>query len=112
MAEQNNRNNDGRKPDIREIKNGKTYILLTLNEGIVYKRVQKNDADTYILISDNKFYKPYYIPHKDIIEMWEFACSIALEDFEPNNLNKVNFKSMLLELQQDIKLIKMYIKHD
>jgi phage repressor protein C with HTH and peptisase S24 domain len=45
---------------IEELKNGKTYILLTTNDGIVYKRVfNKIRKDGKIhLHSDNPSFKP------------------------------------------------------
>jgi len=93
--------------DKSDIKDGHTYILLTLNEGIVYKRVNKKDQKTYTLISDNTFYEPYDVWHYEIIEIWEFACSIALNEFEHEDLSKLNIRNMFMELKQEIG--KLYI---
>ena len=42
------------------LKDGKTYILLTKEDGIVYKRIEVLD-NSLKLISDNKSYEPYVI---------------------------------------------------
>ena len=52
------------------IKDGKNYILLTKNDGIVYKRVEVLENELK-LISDNKSYEVYNIGINDIIEIWE-----------------------------------------
>jgi hypothetical protein len=90
--------------DKSEIKNGKTYILLTLNDGIVYKRVQKKDDVIYTLISDNSIYEPYDVWHSEVLEIWEFACSIALKESDLN-FEKDRISAMFLELQKGINQI-------
>lgn len=88
-----------------QIKSGKTYVLLTVNEGIVYKRVQKKDDDTFTLISDNTFYEHYDVEHSDIIEVWEFACSISLKEYVPEDLSRENIRDMFQEIKRDIARI-------
>ena len=53
--------------DLESIQDGKTYIIVSLNDGIVYKRVFKQD-DGLMLVSDNKAYKPYTIEYSEILE--------------------------------------------
>lgn len=65
-----------------EIKEGKTYILTTKDEGIVYKRVFYNKNEL-VLASDNQFYTPYKVNISDLLEIWE-ACAVVsskLPDF-------------------------------
>jgi len=54
--------------DIGFVKDGKTYVLLTKEDGIVYKRVELLD-NSIKLISDNKEYEPYQIANLDILEI-------------------------------------------
>ena len=56
--------------DLSYVRDGKTYILLTKEDGIVYKRVQTQE-NSLELISDNKEYDPYIISNYDILEIWE-----------------------------------------
>jgi transcriptional regulator with XRE-family HTH domain len=54
------------------IKNGKLYILVTRQDGIVFKRVF-NFADQegkFLLVSDNRQYAPYAVDANDILEIW------------------------------------------
>lgn len=71
--------------DISNYKDGHTYIVVTQDEGIVFKRVfkDKENSKQLILFSDNEEYAPYSVQLSDIVEMWQFACSITLD--EPNH---------------------------
>jgi hypothetical protein len=55
----------------------KTYIVITKSQGIVYKRLNKNGRNALMLHSDNTIYLPYEIKASEILEIWEYACSIA-----------------------------------
>lgn len=55
------------------------------------------------MTSDNSFYHPYDIPFREIVEIWQYASGIFLEDFEPDNFENYNLKDMFLELRNDIK---------
>ncbi|MFP9117171.1 helix-turn-helix transcriptional regulator [Flavobacterium sp. RNTU_13] len=59
-----------------DIKAGSTYVLLTKDEGIVYKRVHAFNKNIVFLSSDNKAYKTYGVKFTDVIEVWKFACSL------------------------------------
>ena len=65
------------------LKDGKTYILLTKEDGIVYKRVEVLDKSLK-LISDNKSYEPYVISNNNILEMWEAIAFFSLDFPNPN----------------------------
>ena len=89
-----------------DVMDGKTYILLTKNEGIVYKRLNKNGKNALVLHSDNTYYKPYEVKVSEILEIWEFACSLATEEFKPDDLSPESLKDILLELKRDVKEVK------
>jgi transcriptional regulator with XRE-family HTH domain len=58
--------------DASAIKNGKLYVLVTKQDGIVFKRVF-NFADQQgklLLVSDNRSFEPYAIDTEDILEIW------------------------------------------
>ncbi|ALM50473.1 XRE family transcriptional regulator [Flavobacterium psychrophilum] len=67
------------------VTDGRTYILLTRDQGIVYKRLNKNGRNSLMLQSDNTFYPPYTVKASDVLEIWEYACSIATKEFEPDD---------------------------
>lgn len=89
-----------------EIAEGRTYVLLTRNEGIVYKRAGNKSGDRISLHSDNKFYSPFEIGAGDIIEVWSYACSIETGGFEPEELNSESVREMFLEIRKEISEIR------
>jgi transcriptional regulator with XRE-family HTH domain len=89
-----------------EVRDGRTYILLTKNEGIVYKRLNKNGKNNLMLISDNTFYEPYAVKASEVLEIWEYACSIATNEFEPDSLEPQSIREMFNSLKNEIKALK------
>ena len=69
--------------DISYVKDGKTYVLLTKEDGIIYKRAEVLD-NSIKLISDNKEYDPYTISNYDILEIWEGIAFFSLDFPNPN----------------------------
>lgn len=72
-----------------EIKDGQTYIVLTKNDGVVYKRLyrEKKKLNHIKFHSDNPAYEPYTIPADEILEVWSFVCSLNIGEFKPQDLN-------------------------
>jgi len=58
--------------DWRRIKSGECYILITHDEGIVFKRVEPNLKERkLLLISDNSEYEAYEIELSQVLEVWQ-----------------------------------------
>ncbi len=74
--------------NLRDIKDGQTYVVLTKQDGLVYKRLYNTmDTNGYIQFhSDNKAYLPYQLRAEDIHEVWAFVCSINPSDREISDL--------------------------
>lgn len=89
--------------NIEELKPNKSYVFVTLNNGISYKRFKSRNSKSVTVISDNSFYEPYEIPLGEIVEIWQYASGIFPEDFEPDNFENYNLKEMFLGLRSDIK---------
>lgn len=64
---------------LEDTKNGQAYIVVSKNEGIVYKRIQKNSKskNKITLESDNPNYQPYQINSEDIVELWQAQVVIG-----------------------------------
>jgi hypothetical protein len=64
---------------LEDTKNGQAYIVVSKNEGIVYKRIQKNNRtkNKITLESDNPHYQPYQINAEDIVELWQAQVVIG-----------------------------------
>ena len=93
--------------ELDEIKDGNTYILLTKDDGIVYKRVQvSKNKDYLMLVSDNKTYSPFKVKAEDILEVWEFVCSINIGGYKPDELNPESILGMLKSMKVEIERIK------
>jgi len=91
---------------LTDIKDGKTYILLTKDEGIVYKRVFSKvfrNAGHLELHSDNPQYQPYNVKPKDILEIWEYVCLLRTKDVRPDEINVDSMISFLRQMKVEVK---------
>jgi len=66
---------------IDDLKSGNTYIFITVNDGITYKRLKSKNNDSITVAADNTFYEPYDIPFEEIVEVWQYASGIFPQDF-------------------------------
>jgi hypothetical protein len=91
--------------NIQTIKEGECYILITLNEGIVYKRIFKSEKKNNIkLVSDNTNYAPYDVPLSEIREIWKAKGFMSFELPIPASENDV--KNSVAQLQKDMDILK------
>lgn len=88
---------------IEDLKSHKSYVFVTLNDGISYKRLKAKKKKSLTVAADNTFYQPYDIPLGEIVEIWQYASGIFPEDFEPDHFENHDLKEMFLELRKDIK---------
>lgn len=95
--------------DVSHLKVNKTYIFVTSNEGISYKRLKDISATTLTLAADNTLYEPYEVALGDLLEIWEYECSISTEEYGQDDFSGQNVREMFLEMKQDIKSIKKHI---
>jgi len=90
-----------------DAKNGQAYIVVSKNEGIVYKRIQKNNRskNKITLESDNPQFQPYQVFTEDIIELWEAQVVIgkvaAQQRWDVNAL-----ASLVNNLQSQVSTLK------
>jgi len=94
--------------DKTDIKTGRTYVLVTTNDGMVYKRVTNTiDKDqSLILNSDNKFYESYKIHIDEVLEAWEFTCSINTQEYSKEELKISSILNMFNELGIELEALK------
>jgi len=90
-----------------DIKNGQAYIVVSRNEGIVYKRVEKNNRskNKLTLVSDNPQFQPYQINAEDVMELWQAQMVISKistqQRWDVNSL-----ASMVNNLQSQVSTLK------
>lgn len=90
------------------IRNGKPYMIITANDGIVYKRVYNHVADdgTLLLKSDNEAYQPYTIHASEVLEIWQSIGFLTFELPEPDKVDVEKLSSMVLKMQDEINKLK------
>ena len=93
--------------DLEDLKNNNTYIVISRNEGIVYKRMMKNARakNKYTLISDNAAYQPYNISAEDVLEVWKATMIISRANVAQRwDVNQL--ASVVNNLQEQISTLK------
>lgn len=87
---------------LKDLKNGNTYVLLTKDDGIVYKRVfsKGNELELH---SDNRHYAPYSIKTSDVLEIWEFVCTLNISDKRTEELNLDSIIGMLNSMRVEME---------
>ncbi|MEX1187625.1 MAG: LexA family transcriptional regulator [Bacteroidia bacterium] len=93
------------------IKDGNPYIVITKDEGIVFKIIynQLEENGTFLLCSTNPAYEPYEIAVNDIHEIWKFTHYISSEMPEPN-LERNEISNTVMQLQRDVRRLKNTLK--
>jgi transcriptional regulator with XRE-family HTH domain len=93
--------------DIGDIKNGKLYILVTIQDGIVFKRIFNfaDDEGKLLLVSDNRLYEPYTLSKDDVLEVWA-AKAFFSNQFPEGNISNPSVSDQLalqvVKLQQEL----------
>ena len=83
---------------LKDIKKGRTYVVISKSEGVVYKRVRPDfAAQRLVLISDNDSYLPYDISLEEVDEIWQYYAHLSFSDA------RFTFNSMLDDKLQDIQ---------
>lgn len=94
------------------IKNGKSYVLLTKREGVVFKRVFNYvvERDKVFLVSDNKAYSPYEVDAADVLEIWEAKAYISMKLPGPaddgDQLTIEKLAAIVMDLQKEVIRLK------
>lgn len=90
------------------IKNGNPYVLVTQQEGIVFKRVFRFDEDKekLLLVSDNREYQPYAVQGSDVLEIWSvrgyYSAKLPEADNVVSSLTD-QLALQVLQLQHQLK---------
>lgn len=98
----------GEKVDALDtVKNNTACILVSRNDGIVYKRIQKNvkTRSKLTLVSDNPVFQPYSINADEVLEMWEAQYIISKTNVS-QNWNVGQLVNIVANLQQQVDGMK------
>ncbi len=96
-----------------DIKNGKTYVIVSEQEGVVYKRVFNylEEKGTLYLVSDNHLYSPYELAVAEVLEIWEAKAYISTQFPEAgpkasNNISMKELTQMVLDIKEEVTKLK------
>lgn len=89
-----------------DIKNGKTYVLVTQEDGVIYKRVYNNENEIIVLKSDNPEYDPYSISVNTISEVWKALSYICFSLPEPDEMHIGKLTAMVYKMQSELEDLK------
>jgi transcriptional regulator with XRE-family HTH domain len=97
--------------DLRNIKSGKTYVLVTQREGVVYKRVFNylEENGNLFLVSDNRHYAPFQLSGADVLEVWSAKAYISVQFpdvAEKSDVSVEQLAGVVLDLQKEILQLK------
>lgn len=95
---------------VEDLKSNNTYIVVSRGEGVVYKRVMKNNRlkSKITLISDNPQYAPYNVNAEDIIEVWQAQMIITKANTQQMwDVNQL--AGLVTNLQEQVKTLKKKI---
>jgi len=86
--------------DFTDIKNSQACIVVTRDEGIVFKLVDNEIAEkrSLHLVSLNTEFEPYDLPVSEVKEIWKFVCYLNTEIPEPESDT-----NMVLQMVRDLK---------
>jgi transcriptional regulator with XRE-family HTH domain len=90
-----------------DVKNNAACILVSRNEGIVYKRIQRNgrQKNKLTLISDNPSFHPYTMNAEDVLELWQAQVVISRTNTQQRwNMNQLT--NIVTNLQEQVSSLK------
>jgi transcriptional regulator with XRE-family HTH domain len=93
--------------NIEDVKNNTACIVISRHDGIVYKRVQKNNRskNKITLVSDNPSFHPYNINAEEILEMWQAQVVVSKMNTQQRwNMNQLT--NIVSDLQEQVISLK------
>jgi transcriptional regulator with XRE-family HTH domain len=92
---------------LEDVKNNQPCIVLSRTEGIVFKRVVKNNKlkNKVTLVSDNPAFQPYQVNSEDILEIWQ--AQVVISKVSQQQLWDVNqLATLVSSLQEQVTTLK------
>jgi transcriptional regulator with XRE-family HTH domain len=88
-----------------DIRYGEPHILVTKNEGIVYKRIEKEAVDNrkLLLKSDNPEYQSYTIDRTEIFEVWKAVGFISTQLPDARDVSQSKIQHLITDLKNELE---------
>ncbi len=95
------------------LRDGQPYIIVTREEGIVFKMVydQVKEKGSLMLCSTNPAHPPYEVPIGEVLEIWKFVHFISHEMPEPN-LSRDDLARSVVELGREVGRIRLSLERE
>ena len=96
-----------RVDNVDDIKSNQTYIVVSRNEGIVYKRVLRNAKlkNKMTMVSDNTAYQPYNVSMEDVMEVWKAQMILSRANVQQRwDVNQL--AGLVGNLQEQVNTLK------
>lgn len=92
--------------DWTTIKSGQPCIVLTRNDGIVFKTVynELNENKSFLLVSSNPVFEPFQVRIEDVIEVWKFVTLISSE-LPEGGMESEDLVEGIKNIQKDVRVI-------
>lgn len=98
-----------RVQNLDELKGTNTYVVISRNDGIVYKRVAKSRIKNKLtLTSDNPAYQPYSMNADDVLEIWQAQMVISKANSQ-QRWDVDQLAGLVNDLQQQVSSLKKRI---
>ena len=96
-----------RVSSLDDVKTNQTYIVVSKADGIVYKRILKNNRqkNKLTLVSDNPAYQPYNINSDEVLEVWQAQMIITKANTQ-QRWDVGQLANLVNNLQQQVSSIK------
>lgn len=94
-----------------DIRNNQPYVVLMRRDGLVFKRVLKNNRNKsrITLLSDNPQFESYHVQLEDVMEVWHTDAVISKID--PHQRMNVNhLADIVSHLQDQVSVLKKKIQ--
>lgn len=90
-----------------DLKQDAACIVVSRNEGIVYKRLSRNPKakSKVTLVSDNPSYQPYSVNAEDILEMWQ-AQMVITKVAQQQRWDVGQLANLVTNLQEQVSTMK------
>ncbi|MBL0104159.1 MAG: helix-turn-helix domain-containing protein [Bacteroidetes bacterium] len=94
-----------------DIKDGEAYIVLTQEDGVVFKVLENNlrKKKSLVLKSLNTLYNPYELSVGEVREVWKF-CNYMSSEIPDITMAKSELIDKLSKLEQEVKSIRTVLK--
>lgn len=93
--------------NLDDAKNNQPFIVVSKTDGIVYKRIEKNNRNKskITLVSDNPAYQPYQVNAEDILELWQ-AQMVVSKVASQQRWDVNQLASLVNNLQEQVSVLK------